>query len=164
MAPAASIHVDATCAQTDSVGTPAPPHLAPIPPLVLLRSPLDLGAALAGKRRSLVTTPPLQQRQHLPLRPLWICRICAAPWPCAPARLSLRRKYAHDLVSLAIYLSTVLHEAAADLYRLSPNPAPTRRIFSPGSSAGLVVVLLTYCREVVNRLGRTPSMMWRHRL
>ena len=72
----------------------------------------------------MVTTPPLQERQHLPLRPLWICRICAAPWPCAPARLRLWHEYAHDRVSLSIYLSTVLHEAAADLYRLAPNPGP----------------------------------------
>jgi hypothetical protein len=71
-----------------------------------------------------VTKPPLREREHLPLRPLWICRICAAAWPCAPARLSLWHEYAHDRVSLAIYLSGLLHEAAGDLYRLTPNPGP----------------------------------------
>lgn len=63
-------------------------------------------------------------RPRLPLRPLWLCRVCAAPWPCATARLTLVREYAGDHVALAIYLCTVLHEATADLYRLHPDDAP----------------------------------------
>ncbi|WP_432955810.1 hypothetical protein [Micromonospora haikouensis] len=58
---------------------------------------------------------------HAALRPLWLCRACAAPWPCAVARLTLRREYAHDKVGLHVYLCTVLHEATADLYRLRPH-------------------------------------------
>ncbi|WP_433116022.1 hypothetical protein [Micromonospora sp. CA-246542] len=64
------------------------------------------------------------RRPHLPLRPLWLCRVCAAPWPCALARLALRQEYAHDRIALSIYLCTVLHDAASDLYRLNPHDGP----------------------------------------
>ncbi|KUJ46635.1 MULTISPECIES: hypothetical protein [Micromonospora] len=64
-------------------------------------------------------------RPHLPLRPLWLCRACAAPWPCATARLTLIAEYAHDRIALSVYLCAVLHEAAADLYRLDPDEGPT---------------------------------------
>ncbi|MFE9916144.1 hypothetical protein ACFYPG_13405 [Micromonospora sp. NPDC005553] len=63
-------------------------------------------------------------RPHLPLRPLWLCRVCAAPWPCPIARLALRQEYAHDRIGLSIYLCTVLHEAAHDLYLLNPHDGP----------------------------------------
>ncbi|HEY0700329.1 MAG TPA: hypothetical protein VGD43_21305 [Micromonospora sp.] len=63
-------------------------------------------------------------RPHRALRPLWLCRVCAAPWPCAAARLALRREYADDPVGLAVLMATTLHEAARDLYRLNPNPGP----------------------------------------
>ncbi|MFG3557875.1 hypothetical protein ACGGAQ_26200 [Micromonospora sp. NPDC047557] len=71
-----------------------------------------------------VTAP---RRPHLPLRPLWLCRVCAAPWPCPVARLTLRREYAHDQIALSIYLCTVLHDAATDLYRLNPQGGPDPR-------------------------------------
>ncbi len=64
-------------------------------------------------------------RPHLPLRPLWLCRVCAAPWPCATARLTLIAEYAHDRIALSVYLCAVLHEAAADLDRLDPDEGPT---------------------------------------
>ncbi|MFC8297750.1 hypothetical protein [Micromonospora orduensis] len=64
------------------------------------------------------------RRPHLPLRPLWLCRVCAAPWPCPVARLTLRQEYAHDRIALSIYLCAVLHDAAADLYRLDPHDGP----------------------------------------
>lgn len=62
---------------------------------------------------------------HLPLRPLWLCRVCAAPWPCAVARLSLLREYAHDRVGLLVHLSERLHEAAGELHTLNPYDGPT---------------------------------------
>ncbi|MFE9183679.1 hypothetical protein ACFYMB_10125 [Micromonospora haikouensis] len=62
--------------------------------------------------------------QHLPLRPLWLCRACAAPWPCAPARLALLREYADDRVALLIHLAGLLHEATTQLYTLNPHDAP----------------------------------------
>lgn len=64
-------------------------------------------------------------RAHLPLRPLWLCRVCAAPWPCATARLTLLREYADARVTLLIYLATLLHEAVDDLYALNPDDGPT---------------------------------------
>ncbi|MFR9778218.1 DinB family protein [Micromonospora sp. MS34] len=65
---------------------------------------------------------------HLPLRPLWLCRDCAAPWPCPAARLTLLREYATDRVSLLIHLGGLLHDAAGQLHTLHPDggPAPTQ--------------------------------------
>ncbi|NYT95919.1 hypothetical protein [Salinispora sp. H7-4] len=70
-----------------------------------------------------MVTPPAA-RPHLPLRPLWICRTCAATWPCATARLTLRHEYGKDLVALRIYLCAQLHDAAADLHKLHPQHGP----------------------------------------
>ncbi|MFG1869904.1 hypothetical protein [Micromonospora arborensis] len=61
---------------------------------------------------------------HTPLRPMWCCRACGGPWPCATARLVLKAEHEHDLIGLAIYLCGQLHEATRDLYRLNPNEAP----------------------------------------
>lgn len=66
---------------------------------------------------------PLRIRQtHTPHRPLWLCRRCGHPWPCADARLLLRAEYRGNLVSLSMYLVTLMHEAAEDLHKLNPNP------------------------------------------
>ncbi|MEU1888450.1 hypothetical protein [Micromonospora sp. WMMD987] len=65
-----------------------------------------------------------QPRRHLPLRPLWLCRVCAGPWPCGTARLALVAEYAHDRAALHVHLCAVLHDAAADLYRLHPDTGP----------------------------------------
>ncbi|MFG1678177.1 hypothetical protein [Micromonospora sp. NPDC049282] len=64
---------------------------------------------------------------HLPLRPLWLCRTCGAPWPCAQARLLLKVEYADHPVDLAVYLSGLYHEATHDLFRLNPQDGPTPR-------------------------------------
>ncbi|MEU8260902.1 hypothetical protein AB0C02_09820 [Micromonospora sp. NPDC048999] len=72
----------------------------------------------------MVTGAGLPARPHLPLRPLWLCRVCAAPWPCAAARLSLTAEYAADPIGLSVYLCGVLYEATADLHRLNPDDAP----------------------------------------
>ncbi|MGC4757478.1 hypothetical protein [Micromonospora trifolii] len=75
--------------------------------------------------------PPSRDRQrravrpHLPMRPLWLCRMCAAPWPCQPARLLLVIEYQRDRVGLSIYMAGLLFEATADLIKLNPNPAPS---------------------------------------
>lgn len=63
-------------------------------------------------------------RPHVPLRPLWLCRACGGPWPCATARLTLLTEYGDSLVSLCIYLAAMLYEAVEDLYRLNPQDAP----------------------------------------
>lgn len=51
----------------------------------------------------------------MPLRPLWLCRACADPWPCANARLSLKAEYAQDRTSLCVYLGSMLYDACEDL-------------------------------------------------
>ncbi|MEO3775556.1 hypothetical protein ABGB16_01640 [Micromonospora sp. B11E3] len=66
-------------------------------------------------------------RPHQPIRPLWLCRTCAAPWPCATARLALLREYADDRVALLVYLGGQLHDAADELYRLNPHDGPEPR-------------------------------------
>ncbi|TDB73059.1 hypothetical protein E1182_21905 [Micromonospora sp. KC721] len=71
-----------------------------------------------------MVSPP---RPHLPLRPLWLCRSCGTPWPCASARLALLREYAHDRVALLVYLGGLLHDAAGELHRLHPHDGPEPR-------------------------------------
>lgn len=61
---------------------------------------------------------------HTPLRPLWLCRACAAPWPYAPARLSLLHEHADDRVALLVYLGGMLHDATGELHRLNPHDGP----------------------------------------
>ena len=41
-----------------------------------------------------------------------------AQWPCQPAKLSLRREYAHDRPALAIYLCLLMHDAITDALRV----------------------------------------------
>ncbi|MBF9133406.1 hypothetical protein I0C86_31265 [Plantactinospora sp. S1510] len=63
-------------------------------------------------------------RDHLPQRPIWLCRACAAEWPCLVARTRLPIEYARNPVALHIYLGTMLQAAIDDLYRLNPEPGP----------------------------------------
>ncbi|MEU5668779.1 hypothetical protein ABZ749_00145 [Micromonospora sp. NPDC047753] len=65
--------------------------------------------------------------QHLPRRPTWLCRVCAAAWPCPLARMLLRVQYGTDRVGLSIYLASQLFDATADLYQLNPEPGPDPR-------------------------------------
>ncbi|MEU7573066.1 hypothetical protein [Micromonospora sp. NPDC049240] len=60
---------------------------------------------------------PAAPARHQATRPAWRCRACAAPWPCQPARLRLRREYAHDHPGLAAYLCVLMHDAIADALR-----------------------------------------------
>ena len=61
---------------------------------------------------------------HVPIKPLWICRVDAQPWPCADARLILTEAYRRNPVEVGTYLGASLHEMVADLYRLNPATAP----------------------------------------
>ncbi|MFI7022855.1 hypothetical protein [Micromonospora sp. NPDC049900] len=61
---------------------------------------------------------------HVPLRPLWLCRACGMPWPCATARLTLLADYRESRVALSIYLAGMLYDAVDDLYRLDPHNVP----------------------------------------
>ena len=58
------------------------------------------------------------------MRPLWICKRCAHPWPCAEARLALVAEYAGDRIGLSVYLCGQLYDAAVELHRLNPDEAP----------------------------------------
>jgi hypothetical protein len=62
--------------------------------------------------------------EHAALRPLWICRIDAQPWPCADARIHLTRRYRDKPVALYVQLGGLLAEAMADLYTLDAYGAP----------------------------------------
>ncbi|WP_326559692.1 hypothetical protein [Micromonospora sp. NBC_01796] len=57
---------------------------------------------------------------HLPLRPLWICRIDAYPWPCADARLDLTNGYRDKTINLTLFLASQFVEALDDLYTIDP--------------------------------------------
>ncbi|MEV5820359.1 flavin reductase [Micromonospora haikouensis] len=61
---------------------------------------------------------------HLPMRPLWRCRRCGAPWPCGPARLSLLVEYRGDRTALLFYLALLMQEATAHLTALNPASPP----------------------------------------
>ncbi|TDC78254.1 flavin reductase [Micromonospora sp. KC606] len=58
---------------------------------------------------------------HLPMRPLWRCRNCGAPWPCQPARLSLLVEYRNDRTALLVYLAQQMTEARDQLTQLNPD-------------------------------------------
>ncbi|MGI5213219.1 hypothetical protein [Plantactinospora sp. CA-290183] len=63
-------------------------------------------------------------RPHLPQRPIWLCRSCAAEWPCLTARTLLPIEYVADPTALHVYLATMLQAAIDDLHRLNPEPGP----------------------------------------
>jgi len=71
------------------------------------------------------TRPAPDPAAHTPVRPLWLCRTCAAPWPCGPARLALLHRYAHDRPALPHHLTAAYHEALRDLTTLNPHDGPT---------------------------------------
>nr|WP_082106396.1 hypothetical protein [Micromonospora haikouensis] len=64
-------------------------------------------------------------RPHAPMRPLWRCRVCAAAWPCPPARLLLTMNYCRDRAGLPVYMAGMLFDAAGDLMKLTPSQPPT---------------------------------------
>ncbi|MDG4818568.1 MULTISPECIES: flavin reductase [unclassified Micromonospora] len=63
-------------------------------------------------------------RPHLPVRPVWLCGRCGAPWPCGAARLSLLSEYRGDRTSLLVYLAVLREEAREHLTALHPATPP----------------------------------------
>ncbi|WP_320067401.1 hypothetical protein [Micromonospora sp. RTGN7] len=63
-------------------------------------------------------------RPHVPLRPLWICRACGAPWPCGTARLTLLADYRNSRIALAIHLAGMMYDAVEDLRLLDSRDVP----------------------------------------
>ena len=72
-------------------------------------------------------TPPVGEGLHIPLRPMWFCRVDAMPWPCAEARLDLTAGYRGLEISLCCYLATQFQAALTDLHTLNPDTAPEPR-------------------------------------
>ncbi|MDM4719800.1 hypothetical protein QTQ03_09505 [Micromonospora sp. WMMA1363] len=64
---------------------------------------------------------------HTPLRPMWSCRACGHPWPCAEARLLLKVEFDRRCPALSIYLAGLMYEAMHDLYHLNPHDGPSPR-------------------------------------
>ncbi|GAB3801551.1 hypothetical protein [Micromonospora zhanjiangensis] len=73
-------------------------------------------------------TYPVPLEAHRPRRPMWSCRACPQPWPCASARLHLKARYDSDPVGLSIRMASEMAEAMKDLYRLNPDDAPGPRV------------------------------------
>ncbi|SCL33708.1 hypothetical protein GA0074692_3639 [Micromonospora pallida] len=69
-------------------------------------------------------------RRHVAARPAWRCRVCAAPWPCQPAKLGLRIQYAGNTVALMLYLCALLHDAIEDRLGTSPGDVDPTGLFS----------------------------------
>ncbi|MEU5726608.1 hypothetical protein [Micromonospora sp. NPDC047738] len=77
---------------------------------------------MMGKQRRVLGHPIAEKPvEHLPLRPLWLCRRCGQPWPCGAAKLALLAEYHGSPVSLFLYLASCLHDAIDDLHRLNPS-------------------------------------------
>lgn len=72
-------------------------------------------------------TSPLDRGPHIPLRPMWFCRVDAMPWPCAEARLGLTEGYRGLEISLCCYLAIQFQQALTDLHTLNPDTAPEPR-------------------------------------
>jgi len=59
--------------------------------------------------------------EHVATRPSWLCRSCGLSWPCEPARRTLTREF-RDFPSVrAVYLGTLLYEAAQDMDAVPPD-------------------------------------------
>jgi hypothetical protein len=67
-----------------------------------------------------VAGPALAPALHLPLKPLWICRTDAQPWPCADARLDLTEGFRGKTISLTLFLASQFVEALNDLHAIDP--------------------------------------------
>ncbi|MFD0819370.1 hypothetical protein ACFQ0D_13860 [Micromonospora zhanjiangensis] len=108
--------------------------------------PVGAGPGLATQPGALVNLPPRLGR-HTPVRPLWICRACAGPWPCSLARLLLKAEYWDRRADLPVQMTTVLYEAVADLHRLDPAAVDPAAMFNR---------FVGWTRR--NHLGRIPDL------
>ncbi|TYB96321.1 hypothetical protein FXF53_22370 [Micromonospora sp. WP24] len=85
---------------------------------------------MSGDGVSAAEVDPKPPSEHLPLRPLWLCRVCGQPWPCGRAKLALLTSYQGSRLNLLLYLAGCLHEAIDDLHRLNPSTTgDVRKLF-----------------------------------
>ncbi len=73
---------------------------------------------VGGSRVGGVGVTPLDRLAHRPLRPIWLCRLDANPWPCGEAKLVLLAAFADDRPGLLTLLSTLQREAEDHLTQL----------------------------------------------
>jgi hypothetical protein len=52
--------------------------------------------------------------EHTAQRPTWDCRVCSAPWPCAPSKVTLLDDYRAYPSLLLLYLSAQMHACWED--------------------------------------------------
>jgi len=65
-----------------------------------------------------------EESEHLHERPLWDCRVCKQPWPCANAKAGLLAEFNTFPSVLAIYLSAQMYDALSDLTSHGQTPPP----------------------------------------
>ncbi|MFC6019047.1 hypothetical protein ACFP2T_22905 [Plantactinospora solaniradicis] len=110
----------------DSVELVPMPYLPPPDPPLDTRAPNSrfpfrtTGSIRLFRSTGSTRRPHARFRPHTPMRPLFLCRECGAPWPCQPARLSLLVAYRDDRHGLRIHLATKLLAAIGDQPRLDP--------------------------------------------
>jgi hypothetical protein len=63
---------------------------------------------------------------HVAVRPSWQCTECGQAWPCRAGRRQLLTEHADSQISLALYLSSCLVEAAQDLPQQAANDLYSR--------------------------------------
>ncbi|SCG58027.1 hypothetical protein [Micromonospora halophytica] len=90
--------------------------------------------------------------RHVAARPIWRCRACGAPWPCQPAKLHLRREYAHDPAGLATYLCLLMHDAINDDLQLRPGRLGPAEYYPRPFTAAVILDV-----QRVGRYGEVPA-------
>ncbi|TDC85426.1 flavin reductase [Micromonospora sp. KC606] len=61
---------------------------------------------------------------HTPLRPTWLCRVDAHPWPCGAAKLALLDHYREHPAELVAHLDALRETAHHDLTDLDGGREP----------------------------------------
>lgn len=62
--------------------------------------------------------------RHEPVRPIWLCARCGAPWPCGTAKLALLDEYRDNKTALTMYLVMQMEEARKSLAKLDSGKEP----------------------------------------
>lgn len=62
--------------------------------------------------------------EHEGERPVWDCRVCGQPWPCATAKVELSEQYQSFPHGLSVYVGSCLVEAIDDFAAVTRGPVP----------------------------------------
>ncbi|MEV4283656.1 hypothetical protein [Actinoplanes xinjiangensis] len=82
---------------------------------------------MTAERVLVASSPPELEPnfEHAADRSSWDCRVCGQPWPCAPAKVTLKEDFREQRSSLLVFLVSTFYEAVdsyagrgapADLY------------------------------------------------